>query len=159
MKDLAELKAQYAKLGEEIKRLEEEPQTEPRMGQSYRHIYAAPGAWKTDTDKWNGHQIDYARLMSGTAFWQGTDEEQEAEAQRAILRCRYVLENQWKPKQGQEVWLWHSDGSISNYKFDWNDGGMVCAINQGDYSPSKEAAEKSRDEFMEAFLFVPEGVK
>lgn len=139
--------------------IQEEPQTEPRHGQSYRYIWFTGIQWCTDKDVWRDDTTDRSRLKSGTAFWQGTDEEQEAEAQRAILRCRYVLENQWKPKQGQEVWLWHSDGSISNYKFDWNDGGMVCAINQGDYSPSKEAAEKSRDEFMEAFLFVPEGVK
>ena len=145
------------RLAQENLRLMQEPQTEPRDGQSYRYIYLALGVWQTNTDRWGGRPIDHDRLKSGTCFWQGTEAEQEAEAQRVILRCRYVLENQWKPKQGQEVWLWYSDGSINDYTFDWNNGGMVWCLNGGDYSPSREAAEKRRDEFMSAF--VPEGVK
>lgn len=147
------------RLAQENLRLMQEPQTEPRIGQSYRYIWFTGIQWCTDKDVWRDDTTDRSRLKSGTCFWQGTDEEQEAEAQRAILRCRYALENQWKPKQGQEVWVWYSDGSISNYKFDWNNGGMVANLNAGEYFSSREAAEKSRDEFMEAFLFVPEGVK
>ena len=149
--------AKIEELQKYVDSIPEEPQTEPRLEQSYRYIYFSLGVWKTDTDKWLGRQIDYNRLKSCACFWQGTDEEQEAESQRAILRARYVLENRWKPKQDQEVWWWNADGSIGRSKFNWNDRWMVRVLNQGDYSPSREAAEKSRDEFMSAF--VPEGVK
>ena len=148
---------QIKKNEQEIERLEEEPQTEPRLGQSYRYIYLALGVWQTNTDRWGGRPIDHDRLKSGTCFWQGTEAEQEAEAQRAILRCRYVLENQWKPKQGQEVWCWDAYGGVGNSTFNWNLKGMVRSLNEGFYSPSKQEAEKRRDEFMSAF--VPEGVK
>lgn len=147
------------RLAQENLRLMQEPKTVPRVGQSYRYIWFTGTQWCTDKNVWQDSVSDHDLLKSGTCFWQGTDEEQEAEAQRAILRCRYALENQWKPKQGQEVWLWYSDGSISNYKFDWNNGCMVVNLNAGEYFSSREAAEKSRDEFMSAFLFVPEGVK
>lgn len=147
------------RLAQENLRLMQEPQTVPRLGQSYRYIWFTGIQWRTDKDVWRDDTTDRSRLKSGTCFWQGTDEEQEAEAQRAILRCRYVLENRWKPKQDQEVWLWHSDGSIGSDTFNWSDQWMVRNLNEGYYSPSREAAEKSRDEFMEAFLFVPEGVK
>ena len=145
------------RLAQENLRLMQEPQTEPRLEQMYRYIHFLDGQWAIDTDIWSEHPIDHNRLKAGTAFSQGTPAEQDAEAQRAILRCRYVLENQWKPKQGQEVWWWNADGSIGRGKFNWNDRWMVRVLNQGDYSPSREAAEKRRDEFMSAF--VPEGVK
>lgn len=149
--------AKIEELQKYVDSIQEEPQTEPRIGQSYRYIWFTGIQWRTDKDVWRDDTTDRSRLKSGTCFSQGTDAEQEAEAQRAILRCRYVLENRWKPKQDQEVWLWHSDGSIGSDTFNWSDQWMVRNLNEGYYSPSREAAEKSRDEFMSAF--VPEGVK
>lgn len=149
--------AKIEELQKYVDSIPEEPQTEPRLEQMYRYIHFLDGQWAIDTDIWSEHPIDHNRLKSGTCFSQGTDEEQEAEAQRAILRCRYVLENQWKPKQGQEVWCWDAYGGVGNSTFNWNLKGMVRSLNEGFYSPSKEEAEKRRDEFMSAF--VPEGVK
>jgi hypothetical protein len=151
--------AKIEELQKYVDSIQEEPQTESRLEQMYRYIHFLDGQWAIDTDIWSEHPIDHNRLKAGTAFWQGTPAEQDAEAQRAILRCRYVLENRWKPKQDQEVWLWHSDGSIGSDTFNWSDQWMVRNLNEGYYSPSREAAEKRRDEFMSAFLYVPEGVK
>lgn len=150
--------AKIEELQKYVDSIQEEPQTEPRDGQRYWTLTFKGGGWTACDCTWGAYpSFDRARLKSGTCFWQGTEAEQEAEAQRAILRCRYALENQWKPKQGQEVWCWDAYGGVGNSTFNWNLKGMVRSLNEGFYSPSKEEAEKRRDEFLSAF--VPEGVK
>ena len=166
MKDLTELEKQYkitqeqheqtAKqleaLGEEIQQLKQ-PKTHPMNGQQYWTITFQAGDWDLFSCKWGIQPThDQRRLNSGICFWEGTDEENKAAAGRAILRCRYVLEGQWKPRQGQEVWAWQSDGSTVLHIFSWNSQSAVRWLSEGYYSPTKEEAEKRWDEFREAFL-------
>jgi len=151
VKDLAELEKQYKRLGEEIQRLKEES-TEPKLGQKYWTITFQDG-WAAYPATWDNDHIDRRRLKSGICFWRGTEEENEAAARRAILRCRYALEGQWKPKQDQAVSWWESDGTIWEERMDWTNRGKVFCLNYGEYSPTREEAEARRDEFTDAFLW------
>lgn len=132
----------------------DEPKAEPKRGQRYWTVTFKGGEWRSFDCKWGACSgFDRDRLKSGIVFWEGTDEENKAAAQRAILRCRYVLEDQWKPSEGQEVWAWQSDGSTIRHIFSWNSGTAVRWLSEGYYSPAKEEAEKRRDEFGEALLW------
>lgn len=148
MKDLAKLKKQYEKLGEEIKRLEGGGLWKPSMFDEYYHLF---NDGKIERDGWEGFQHERDAFAMGNVF--RTRKEAELEKKRRIVTQKLKeLAGGFKPdwKDIKQVkWNLYYEHEVEKWKLNsqrfCSVPGVVYFASEGDLSHAREVLGSELD--------------